>query len=70
MKKIISLLILITTLSCCGKTECSIVVTTKGNKIITGRYIQSFVSGVSNIKQCDGTDVQLNTGDILNIEEK
>jgi hypothetical protein len=44
-------------------------VTLESGEKIKCQYIQSYVSGVSNIKTCDGKDIQTNTNNIKSVTE-
>lgn len=66
MKIIQIILFLIITISC-EESGCKLSVTLKSGEKINARYVQSFVSGVSNIKMCNGEDFQVNTSNIKSI---
>lgn len=65
----IILIILSIFLTSCNRNECRIKVLLNNDKTISAKYIQTYVSGVSNIKKCDGDDIQLNTSDIKKVIE-
>ena len=48
----------------CYHKQCNLHVTLESGEKIKCQYIQSYVSGVSNIKTCDGKDIQTNTNNI------
>lgn len=67
MKSIIYILPTLLLFSCSQK-RCDKTVTLSSGDKINCRHIQYFVSGVSNIKTCDGGDYQINTSDIKLVE--
>lgn len=68
MNKITTLLLLFTIFSC-QRNNCDVTVRLTSGEIIKCRYIQSYVSGVSNLKLCNGEDYQTNTSNILKVSE-
>ena len=68
MKKLFisSLLFMITS---CYHKQCRLYVTLESGEKIKCKYIQSYVSGVSNIKTCSGNDIQTNTNNIKSVTE-
>lgn len=69
MKKLIFASLVVVS-SCTSKKNCEIKVILDNGDVINGRYIQTYVSGVSNIKKCNGSDFQINTSDIKQINYK
>lgn len=67
MKNIIYLLLTFTLFSCANK-KCNKTVTLSSGEKIKCRHVQYFVSGVSNIKTCDGGDYQINTSHIKEVK--
>ena len=56
----------------CYHKQCNLHVTLESRAkltVIKCQYIQSYVSGVSNIKTCDGKDIQTNTNNIKSVTE-
>lgn len=64
MKKLIVLIMLA---SSCSRNTCEIKVQLENGDIIRGEYIHNYISGVSNIKRCNGGDFQINTSDIKEV---
>ena len=54
----------------CKQSQCKTIVKLNSGEVITAEYVQTFVSGVSNIKKCNGDDFQINTNDIEEIIQK
>lgn len=54
----------------CRHKECRTIVTLTSGQKFKAFYIKSYVSGVSNVKLCDGTDIQFKTSDIVKVVEK
>lgn len=67
MEKFILLTIIF--LTSCTENHCRMKVFLKNGEVVTADYIQTYVSGVSNIKKCDGTDYQINTSDVKKVIE-
>jgi hypothetical protein len=68
MNKVTSILLLFIIFSC-QRNNCDVKVKLESGEIIKCRYIQSYVSGVSNLKLCNGEDFQTNTSNILEVTE-
>lgn len=68
MKKIFISTLLFMITSCYHK-QCRLFVILESGEKINSQYVQSYVSGVSNIKTCDGKDIQTNTNNIKSIKE-
>lgn len=68
MNKITSLLLLFIIFSC-KRNNCDVTVRLSSGEIIKCKYIQSYVSGVSNLKLCNDEDFQTNTSNILDVSE-
>jgi hypothetical protein len=66
MKKILLLLTAIFLVSCSQKS-CTTVVELESGETIHAEYVQTFVSGMSNVKKCDGEHYQTNSNNIKSI---
>jgi hypothetical protein len=53
----------------CKQNKCEYIITLDSGEVIAGVYVQNFVSGVSNIKKCDGDNFQVHTSDIKEIKQ-
>lgn len=69
MKKILFYLIIASVIVSCQQNDCSVTVTLKTGEVISAQYVRDYVSGFSNIKKCDGTDLQIYTNDIEVVKE-
>jgi hypothetical protein len=67
--KNLSIFLIILLLYSCDRRKCNTTVTLTNNEVIKAQYVQNFVSGVSNIKKCDGDDIQVNTNNIKEVVE-
>ena len=68
MKKLLYLIPIFLFFSC-QQNKCEYFITLESGEVIAGVYVQDFVSGVSNIKKCDGDDLQVHTSDIKEIRK-
>ncbi len=68
MKKLLYLIPIFLFFSC-EQNKCQYTITLNTGEVIAGVYVQNFVSGVSNIKKCDGDDFQVHTSDIKEIKQ-
>ena len=53
----------------CKQNKCEYIVTLDSGEVILGVYVQNFVSGISNIRKCDGDDFQVPTSAIKEIKQ-
>jgi len=70
MKKILFITLMILLMTSCEEKGCRVIVTLTDGKVISSEYVNDYVSGVSNIKKCDGTNMQITTSNIKTVEEK
>lgn len=67
MKRLLFIIITLSFLSC-RQNSCKLIVTLDSGEKINCIYVQSFVSGASNIKKCNGDDFQINTVNIESVK--